>query len=57
MDLFPGVPAFGVFLGISEAVGHLDMLREEGRVRMMEKEGIDYYALQTRPSGSIEIPS
>jgi hypothetical protein len=47
MDLFPGVPPFEVFLGISEAVGHLEILREERRVRMTEKEGIDIYSLQT----------
>jgi glyoxylase-like metal-dependent hydrolase (beta-lactamase superfamily II) len=47
MDLFPGVPPFEVFLGISEAVGHLEILREEGRVRVAEKEGIDIYSLQT----------
>ena len=39
MDLFPGVPPFEVFLGISEAVGHLEILREKGMVRVKEKEG------------------
>jgi hypothetical protein len=47
MDLFPGVPPFEVFLGISEAVGHLEILREKKRVRVTEKEGIDIYSLQT----------
>jgi glyoxylase-like metal-dependent hydrolase (beta-lactamase superfamily II) len=47
MDLFPGVPPFEVFLGISEAVGHLEILREEGRVRVTEKEGMDLYSLKT----------
>jgi glyoxylase-like metal-dependent hydrolase (beta-lactamase superfamily II) len=46
-DLFPGVPPFEVFLGISEAVGHLEILREKKRIRVMEKEGIDIYSLQT----------
>ena len=45
-DLFPGVPPFEVFLGISEAVGHLQILREEEKVRMTEKEGMDLYSLQ-----------
>ncbi len=45
LDLFPGVPPFEIFLGISEAVGHLEILREEGRVRVKEKEGKDYYFL------------
>jgi len=45
LDLFPGVPPFEIFLGISEAVGHLEILREEGRVRVEEQEGKDYYSL------------
>jgi glyoxylase-like metal-dependent hydrolase (beta-lactamase superfamily II) len=47
MDLFPGVPPFEVFLGISEAVGHLEILREQNRVSVTEKDGIDVYSLQT----------
>lgn len=47
MDLFPGAPPFEVFLGISEAVGHLEILRQEGRVGVTEKEGMDLYSLQT----------
>jgi glyoxylase-like metal-dependent hydrolase (beta-lactamase superfamily II) len=47
MDLFPGVPPFEVFLGISEAVGHLEILKEKGIVRLKEKEGKDYYSLET----------
>ncbi len=46
MDLFPGVPPFEVFLGISEAVGHLDILKEKGIVKLREKEGRDYYSLE-----------
>jgi glyoxylase-like metal-dependent hydrolase (beta-lactamase superfamily II) len=45
MDLFPGIPPFEVFLGISEALGHLEILRERGMVRIQEKEGKDYYLL------------
>jgi glyoxylase-like metal-dependent hydrolase (beta-lactamase superfamily II) len=48
MDLFPGVPPFEVFLGISEAVGHLDILRERGIVRIIEREGKDYYLLDEK---------
>jgi glyoxylase-like metal-dependent hydrolase (beta-lactamase superfamily II) len=47
MDLFPGLPPFEVFLGISEAVGHLEILREKGMVRVTEREGVDYYSLET----------
>ncbi|MCX8117968.1 MAG: MBL fold metallo-hydrolase [Desulfobacterota bacterium] len=46
LDLFPGVPPFEVFLGISEAVGHLEILRQEGKVFLKEREGKDYYALE-----------
>ena len=47
MDLFPDVPPFEVFLGISEAVGHLEILKEKGLVNIKEKEGKDYYSLET----------
>lgn len=46
MDLFPSIPPFEVFLGISEAVGHLEILKEKGIVRLKEKEGKDYYSLE-----------
>jgi glyoxylase-like metal-dependent hydrolase (beta-lactamase superfamily II) len=46
-DLFPGVSPFEIFLGISEAVGHLEILNEKGIVRVKEKEGKDYYGLET----------
>ncbi len=46
MDLFPDVPPFEIFLGISEAVGHLEILREEAIVKVREKEGKDYYSLE-----------
>jgi glyoxylase-like metal-dependent hydrolase (beta-lactamase superfamily II) len=47
MDLFPGIPPFEVFLGISEAVGHLEILKHRGMIKVMEKEGKDYYSLET----------
>ncbi|MGD0915773.1 MAG: MBL fold metallo-hydrolase [Thermodesulfobacteriota bacterium] len=46
MDLFPGVPPFEIFLGISEAVGHLEILKEKGKVSVKEREGKDYYSLE-----------
>lgn len=46
MDLFPNVPPFELFLAISEAIGHLEILKDEGRVRVMERDGKDYYALE-----------
>lgn len=47
MDLFPRVPPFEIFLGISEAVSHLDILKEKGIVPFKEKEGKDYYSVVT----------
>lgn len=46
-DLFPDVPPFEIFLGISEAVGHLEILKEKGMVKVKEKERKDYYSLET----------
>ncbi len=46
-DLFPDVPPFEIFLGISEAVGHLEILKEKGIVKLKEKEGKDYFSIQT----------
>ena len=45
MDLFPGVAPFEIFLGISEAVGHLEILKGKGIVKLKEKQGKDYYSL------------
>jgi glyoxylase-like metal-dependent hydrolase (beta-lactamase superfamily II) len=47
MDLFPGIPPFEVFLGISEAVGHLEILKDKGMIKIAEKGGKDYYSLET----------
>lgn len=45
MELFSGLPPFEVFLGISEALGHLDILREKGTVRITVRDEKDYYGL------------
>jgi len=47
MDLFPEIPPFEVFLGISEAVGHLEILKDKGMIKVMEKGGKEYYSLET----------
>lgn len=36
---------FDSFLGISDIVGHLDVLEEEGKVRQMETDSIVYYGI------------
>jgi glyoxylase-like metal-dependent hydrolase (beta-lactamase superfamily II) len=46
MDLFPEVPPFEVFLGISETLGHLEILKENEVVKVIEKEGKNYYSLE-----------
>lgn len=43
-NLFPETRSFEVFLGVSEVLGHLRILVDEGKVVFGSKEGIDYYA-------------
>ena len=45
MRLFPGIPPFEIFLGFSEAVGHLEILKEKGVIQRGERDGKDYYRL------------
>jgi len=47
MDLFPSVPPIEIFLGISEAVGHVEILKGKGIIKLKEKEGKDYYSIET----------
>jgi glyoxylase-like metal-dependent hydrolase (beta-lactamase superfamily II) len=42
--VFPGTESFEVFLGVSEIVGHLRILVDEGKVVYRSEGGIDYYA-------------
>ena len=41
--LFPKLKSFDVFLGLSEVIGHLDVLEEEGRVRLEVVNGVWHY--------------
>ena len=41
--LFPNLKSFDVFLGLSEVIGHLDVLEAEGRVRLETGEGLWRY--------------
>lgn len=41
--LFPKLKSFDIFLGLSEVIGHLDVLEMEGRVRREESGGIIRY--------------
>jgi glyoxylase-like metal-dependent hydrolase (beta-lactamase superfamily II) len=41
--LFPNLKSFDVFLGLSEVIGHLDVLEAEGRVRLESSDGVWRY--------------
>lgn len=41
--LFPKLKSFDLFLGLSEVIGHLDILEMEGRVRREESNGLVHY--------------
>ncbi|WP_408960291.1 MBL fold metallo-hydrolase [Natrinema sp. 74] len=45
-ELFPDLPATEVFPGMSEVIGHLDLLEDEDRVAISEADGIRQYALR-----------
>ena len=42
---FPPMRGMGAFLAVSEVIGHLDVLEEEGRVRSERVDGLRVYAL------------
>jgi len=42
-DMFPGLPATELFSGMSEVIGHLDLLEDEDRVLLTETEGVKRY--------------
>jgi glyoxylase-like metal-dependent hydrolase (beta-lactamase superfamily II) len=45
-ELFPDLPATEAFPGMSETIGHLDLLEDEGRVTLNERgDGVVEYAL------------
>lgn len=44
-ELFPDLPATEMFPGMSEIIGHLDLLEDEGRVDITEADGVRQYGL------------
>lgn len=44
--LFPNVKSFEVFLGVSEVLGHLRILLDEGKIVFRQRGGIDYYSMK-----------
>lgn len=45
-EMFPDLPATEVFPGMSEVIGHLDLLEDEDRVTITEEDGVKQYALR-----------
>lgn len=43
--LFPNLPATEQFLGMSEAIGHLEWLQDQGTVRAVDREDILYFEI------------
>jgi glyoxylase-like metal-dependent hydrolase (beta-lactamase superfamily II) len=41
--LFPNVKSFDTILGLSEVIGHLDVLEQEGRVKLVTDDGLWRY--------------
>ncbi len=44
--LFPDTKSFEVFLGVSEILGHLNILLEEGKIIFRSRDGIYYYSMR-----------
>lgn len=44
-EWFPGLDQFNLFLGLSEVLGHLDLLEGEGRLVTERRDGVAYYTL------------
>jgi len=42
-ELFPKLSDFEIFLGLSEVIGHLDILEERERISVEKRDGIIYY--------------
>jgi glyoxylase-like metal-dependent hydrolase (beta-lactamase superfamily II) len=45
-ELFPDLPATEMFAGMSEVIGHLDLLEDEGRVQIVSRDGARRYKLR-----------
>lgn len=45
-ELFPDLPVTEMFPGMSEVIGHLDLLEEEDRIQIREQDGLRRYAVE-----------
>lgn len=43
-EMFPDLPVTELFSGMSEVIGHLDLLEDENRVAITEREGVKRYS-------------
>ncbi|MFQ6012294.1 MAG: MBL fold metallo-hydrolase [Thermoplasmata archaeon] len=50
LALFGGLPVHEVFLGITEVLGHLEILEREGLIEGQERRGWTYYGLVSQPA-------
>ncbi len=50
LSLFGTLPIHEVFLGITEVLGHLEILEREGLVEARERKGLRYYRLLHQPA-------
>lgn len=49
---FPGLSPSNLILGLSEVLGHLDLIEEAGRLAVEHRDGVLHYALETPPRAS-----
>ena len=43
--LFPDLRGLDMFLALSEVLGHVDLLEQEGRVERLDRDGVTYWRL------------
>jgi hypothetical protein len=53
---FPNLNRFNLVLGLSEVLGHLDLLADEGRLIAMRRNGVVYYVSEPA-AGRRESPA
>ncbi|MGQ0570548.1 MAG: hypothetical protein ACT4P5_13655 [Armatimonadota bacterium] len=49
---FPGLDQFNLILGLSEVIGHLDLLDDEGRLVIEGGRSVVNYSLAASPGGA-----
>lgn len=49
---FPGLSPANLILGLSEVLGHLDLIEEAGRLAVEHRDGVLHYALEPPPRAS-----